>query len=139
MTAPVLRPLIVGKHSCQDETDRKSRLLSDFTSELKYKNKYNLTARKRKLTTKSQSEINTTRQQPNLGMSRVIQLRVPRLLEHVVDHGGQVVLCHVLPGEVPKLAAFRIQRAVAARVQVAADVTQPHIVACGGRRRAGLG
>ena len=82
-------------------------------------------------------------------MARVEHLLLPGGLQHVLQHGGQVVARHLVPGEVPEPAAclVRVQegvvpallelqlepvgavQCVVPAVSVAPEVSQPHVVA----------
>ncbi|RUS83118.1 hypothetical protein EGW08_009107, partial [Elysia chlorotica] len=67
-----------------------------------------------------------------LGVAHVVELLGARLVQDVVDHGGEVELGHVVPADslkLPKLEAARVERLVPPGVDVTARVPQPHVCA----------
>ena len=64
-------------------------------------------------------------------MARVEHLLLPGGLQHVLQHGGQVVARHLVPGEVPEATpgVLGVEDGVVPAVGVAPKVSQPHVVA----------
>lgn len=66
-----------------------------------------------------------------LGVADVLDSRLARLLNYVIDHGGQVKLSYFVPGEPPECLARGVQRTMAGGVPVTTTVAHPHVIACG--------
>jgi len=65
----------------------------------------------------------------SLRVADVVHLLVARLAQDVVDVGRQVVLAHLVEGEVPELLVVAVQAGVVLRVPIAPRVAHPHVVA----------
>ena len=64
-----------------------------------------------------------------LRVADVVELLLPGGLQHEVDGGGDVVLCHLVEAELPEALVVGGEGNVAAGVLVAPDVAQPHVEA----------
>ena len=68
----------------------------------------------------------------------VMDFLLPRLLYDIVQHGGEVVLGHLVPGEPPEgCVHVRVEVEVAPAVGVAPVVAEPHVVALLGQSEGG--
>lgn len=64
-----------------------------------------------------------------LRVSNVVQLRIARLIEHIVNCAGYIVHAHLMEGEVPVLGVMMRVLDVLPRVRIATHIGHPHIVA----------
>ena len=51
------------------------------------------------------------------------------MLGHIEQHGREVILPHLIPGEPPELLLVRVHVCVVPAVDIPSEVTQPHIIA----------
>ena len=65
-------------------------------------------------------------------VASIEDLLLPCHLKHLLDHAWDVILSHLVPGEVPKLMVEQgvwIEEGVVSAVSVSSVVAQPHVIA----------
>lgn len=70
------------------------------------------------------------------GVASVEELLLPRHLQDLLDHARDIILSHLVPGEVPEMVVepgVRVEVSVIPAVSVSSVVAQPDIVASVGK------
>lgn len=64
-----------------------------------------------------------------LRVTNIVQLRIARFIEHIVNCAGYIVHAHLMESKVPELGVMMRVLDVLARVRIAPHIGHPHIVA----------
>lgn len=64
----------------------------------------------------------------SLGVANVLDSRLTRLINYMIDHGRQIELTDLIPREAPEVLVYRVQSSVSSRIPISTTISHPDIV-----------